>query len=100
MSKILYYALCPVLENTAQNRIATAAVATCMATGKLLSSSGGGGDFLSKDIVDALRAGGKGRAYAIIDGALLDEVMTIVKQSTSPEAKAVAAKLLDAKHIK
>ncbi len=55
--KIVAYRLTPVFEME-PGGIATAALMTCMATGKILDGMGGGGDFLAPEVVDALRGGG------------------------------------------
>lgn len=61
--KTLYYRLEPVVEPPADAgpQIATAAVVTCLATGRMLDGMGGGGEFLSVEVVDALRRGARAR---------------------------------------
>lgn len=53
--KIIAYRLAPVYE-IPPGGIAAAAVMTCLATGKVLSGSGGGGEFLSPLVVAWLRS--------------------------------------------
>jgi hypothetical protein len=53
--------------------LVTAAVMTCMATGRMLDGMGGGGQFLAPEIVDGLRNQGVGKSVvynADWDGAL------------------------------
>lgn len=56
-AQVIAYRLTPVYP-AAANSIATAAAITCMATGKMLDGMGGGGLFLSPEVVEMLRGGG------------------------------------------
>lgn len=58
--KIIAYRLEPVYE-VPPGRLVTAAVMQCLATGKVLSGSGGGGEYLDPEIVEALRDGGESK---------------------------------------
>jgi hypothetical protein len=67
--EVLYYKVTPVFRQEGM-AIGTACVATCMATGEYLSGQGGGGDFLKKEIVDALnmrKTGGTARVILDAD---------------------------------
>lgn len=60
--RIKYYRIEPVYEDPPDYiGFATAAVVSCMATGKFLDGMGGGGDFISIEIYEALRNNGKPR---------------------------------------
>lgn len=73
--KVICYKVTPIFEME-RGQIGTACMATCMATGEHVSSSGGGGDFLKKEIVDALnmrKTGGTPRM--IVDTALMERLI-------------------------
>lgn len=64
--RIKYYRIEPVYEDPpGYVGFATAAVVSCMATGQMLDGMGGGGDFISVEIYEALR--NKGAPRVIID---------------------------------
>lgn len=64
--RIKYYRIEPVYEDPpGYAGFATAAVVSCMATGRMLDGMGGGGDFISIEIYEALR--NRGRPRVIID---------------------------------
>lgn len=77
--KIIAYRLEPVYEPRSES-IGTAAVMTCMATGKMLSGSGGGGSFLAPEIVDVLR--NDGTSKTIIAAAYYDAMVAALKAVT------------------
>ena len=60
--EIIAYRLTPIYAPTpgprGQEAFFSAAVISCMATGKMLSGMGGGGEFLSPEVVEMLRGGG------------------------------------------
>lgn len=59
--KIIAYQLQPVYETPPDEfAMETAALMTCLATGEVLSGMGGGGLFLSPEVVERLRAAGEG----------------------------------------
>lgn len=73
--KVIAYKVTPVFAPE-PGSIGTACMATCMATGEHLSGSGGGGDFLKKEIVDALNMSKTGGAPRIIvDAALMERLV-------------------------
>lgn len=74
MSRIIAYRLARVLE-LEEGGIATAALMKCMATGEVLSGMGGGGEFLSPEVVQALRSAGTARA--ICDRHMLDALLAM-----------------------
>ena len=85
---IIAYRLEPVRE-PAEPTIMTAAVMTCIATGRTLSGMGGGGDHLSPAIVDALRADGRGKV--ILDSNLFDAMKDVVERmAATGDVRAVA----------
>jgi hypothetical protein len=91
MTGTIAYRLTPVRE-TEPGGIATAAVMTCMATGRILSGMGGGGLYLAPEVVDALRATDTVRV--VCDGALHEALVRIARgaaqgHDVSGEAKAL-----------
>jgi hypothetical protein len=77
--ELLYYRLTPIFKQ-APGGFATAAIQECMATGKVLSGSGGGGLALSKDIVRALdRTRNNGKSRAIVDADDLDKLIGLAE---------------------
>lgn len=86
---IIAYRLEPIREPEA-GALATAAVTTCIATGRALSGAGGGGDHLSPAVVEALRADGRGKV--ILDSNLFDAMKDVVERMAAAgdvRAKAV-----------
>lgn len=66
--KIKYYRIEPVYEDPpGYAGFATAAVVTCMATGEMLDGMGGGGEFISIDVYQALRNDGVPRVIINAD---------------------------------
>ena len=70
--KIKAYHLQPVYESlpTDPPMMATAALMTCMVTGEVLDSMGGGGEYLAPGVVEALRNDGN---VKVIVNALVAE---------------------------
>lgn len=76
--EVLYYRVQPVMSRLPEDgfTMETAALATCMATGEMLSGSGGGGLFLKKDIVDALNMQqGDGKPKVILNAEDYDAML-------------------------
>lgn len=85
---IIAYRLEPIREPE-EGTLATAAVMTCLATGRILSGSGGGGDYLSPSVVDALRADGRGKV--ILDSNLFDAMKDVAERmAASGDVRAIA----------
>lgn len=95
MSGTIAYRLTPVRE-TPPGGMATAAVMTCMATGRVLSGMGGGGQYLSPEVVDALRA--TDTARTVCDAALLDDLMATVRRAAEGHDVADDARRLISAH--
>jgi len=94
MSATIAYRLSPVRE-TEPGGIATAAVMTCMATGRMLSGMGGGGLYLAPEVVESLRRTDSARI--VCDAALHDALVAIARgcadgQDVSDEARALIAR--------
>lgn len=76
---LLYYKVTPIFRQE-PGGFATAAIQECMATGKILSGSGGGGLALSKELVHALdRSRNGGRSKAIVDVEDLDKLIGLAE---------------------
>lgn len=82
MRPTIAYRLTPVKE-LEPGGIGTAAVMTCMASGRLLSGMGGGGMYLAPDVVEALRASGVPRA--VCDAVLLEDLMKLARRAAEGE---------------
>lgn len=89
MSETIAYRLTAVRE-IEPGAIATAAVMTCMATGRVLSGMGGGGQYLAPEVVTALRSNGEARV--ICDAGLLDDLVDLARRAADGEDVAESAK--------
>jgi len=91
VSVTIAYRLSPVRE-TEPGSIATAAVMTCMATGRMLSGMGGGGLYLAPEVVESLRR--TDRARIVCDASLHEDLVAIARgcaegRDVSEEARAL-----------
>lgn len=89
MNRIVAYRLVPVQE-IQEGGIATAAVMTCMVTGRTLSGMGGGGSFIAPEVVDALRR--QDVARAVCDAPMLDAMIEMTSAVARGEDRSVQAR--------
>lgn len=83
MNVVVAYRLHPVYE-IEPGGIATAAVMSCMATGRTLSGMGGGGRFLAPEVVRALDA--REGPRVICDGAIYERLTLLARHVTEGTA--------------
>jgi len=83
--KRLAYRLTPIFESPPAKPgevvLHSAAVMECLATGRILSGGGGGGEFLAPEIVDALRR--DGTAKVILAAAEYDRLLRLAGEDPS-----------------
>jgi len=96
VSETIAYRLTPVRE-IEPGGIATAAVMTCMATGRTLSGMGGGGTYLAPEVVDAIRR--TDRARIVCDAALHEAMIDIVRAAAEGRDVSGEAQTLIAREV-
>lgn len=90
MSETIAYRLTPV-RAPEPGGIATAAVMTCMATGRVLSGMGGGGTYLAPEVVSAIRR--TDTARIVCDAPLHEALLDIARGAA--EGRDVSAQARD-----
>jgi hypothetical protein len=88
VKKAVAYRLTPVYE-VEPGQIATAALINCMATGRMLSGMGGGGEYLAPEVVESLRASGTARV--VCDAALFERMLDLAQRAATGEDVARSA---------